>query len=135
MEHTSQTSPDAEDVRRAAINHHHDVAAIFEGYYRDMARDRFANAFTYGRHKVDVLLDREMARLPKGSHVLDIGCGTGTYLRRFAAIGLTPSGVEPAPAMIAAARRDNPGMQIEEGVATSLPFRDNSFDAVVSIEV
>ncbi len=124
-----------EDVRRAAIDHHHDVASIFEDHYRTMERDRFSTAFTYGRYKVDVVLDRELDRLPRGAKVLDIGCGTGPYLRRFAAKGLVPFGVEPAEGMLAVARRDNPGTRVEQGVATSLPFEDESFDGVTCIEV
>lgn len=124
-----------ESVRRAAIDHHHDVASVFEGFYREMERSRFANAFTYGRYKVDVVLDRELAKLAKGSRVLDVGCGTGVYLRRFAAAQLEPVGVEPARAMLEVARRENPSMRIEQGVATELPFEDASMDAITSIEV
>lgn len=124
-----------EDVRQVAIDHHHDVAALFEDSYVTMARDRFATAFTYGRHKVDVVLDHELERLPRGAKVLDVGCGTGAYLTRFAKLGLVPTGIEPAEGMIERAVRDNPGVRIEHGVATSLPFEDASFDAVTSIEV
>jgi ubiquinone/menaquinone biosynthesis C-methylase UbiE len=126
---------DVEDVRRAAIDHHDDVASDFEAYYRTMDRDRFANAFAYGRHKVDVILDRELRRLAPGSAVLDVGCGTGAYLKRFASLGLTPTGLEPAKGMLDIARRDNPGVRIEQGVATKLPFDDASFDVVTAIEV
>ena len=130
-----ESTQESVDVRRAAIDHHHDMAGVFESFYRDMERSRFANAFTYGRYKVDVVLDRELSRLPKGARVLDVGCGTGIYLRRFANMGLTPVGVEPAPGMIEVARRENPTMRIEQGVATELPFEDASMDAVTSIEV
>lgn len=130
-----QSSSSAEEVRRAAIDHHHDFVGVFESHYTKMERDRFANAFAYGRHKVDVALDRELQRLPKGAKVLDAGCGTGVYLKRFANMGLVPVGLEPAEGMIASARRDNPGVQIEQGVITKLPFPDQSFDAVTAIEV
>ncbi len=124
-----------EDVRRIAIEHHHDVASEFVSFYETMARDRFANAFAYGRHKVDVVLERELSRLPKGAKILDVGCGTGEYLKRFASMGLDPSGVEPAKAMREAARASNPGVRVEDGVATELPFADASFDVVMAIEV
>jgi len=67
--------------------------------------------------------------------VLDVGCGTGAYLRRFHELGFTPLGLEPAAAMIERARRDNPGVRIEEGVATAIPFADQSVDLVSVIEV
>jgi ubiquinone/menaquinone biosynthesis C-methylase UbiE len=124
-----------EDVRQVAIDHHNDVVSIFENVYQQMERDRFSNAFTYGRHKIDVILDRELGRLPAGSSVLDIGCGTGVYLNRFAKLGFVPTGLEPAPSMLEVARRNNPSVRIEQGVATKLPFPDASFDAVTAIEV
>ena len=68
---------------------------MFEESYEAMERDRFANAFTYGRYKVDVVLDRELNRLAKGSRVLDVGCGTGAYLQRFAKMGFAPAGSAP----------------------------------------
>lgn len=131
----AQDSRSADDVRKAAIDHHHDQVGVFESHYVQMERDRFANAFAYGRHKVDLVLDRELSALPRGATVLDAGCGTGVYLQRFARLGLVPVGLEPAEGMIAAARRDNPGVRIEHGVITDLPFADASFDAVTAIEV
>lgn len=124
-----------EDVRNVAIDHHHDVVGVFEDFYRTMERDRFANAFAYGRHKVDLVLGDELARLPKGSTVLDVGCGTGVYLRRYRELGLVPLGLEPAQGMLEVARRENPDTRIEQGVATSLPFEDASADAITAIEV
>ena len=131
----SPGTAEAEKIRKVAIDHHHDAAPIFESWYARMAEDRFADAFTYGRHKIDALLETELKRLAPGAHVLDVGCGTGAYLRRFRDLGFVPAGVEPAPAMLAAARRDNPGVTVEEGVATSLPFADRTFDFITCIEV
>lgn len=125
----------AKQATRIAIEHHHDVVATFESYYRDMERDRFSNAFTYGRYKIDMLLDDLLQKFPAASKVLDIGCGTGVYLRRFQRFGLSPTGVEPAQGMYEAAVRDNPGVRIVQASASALPFVDKSFDAVVAIEV
>ena len=135
MESGQSTNPQAEQVRRAAIDHHHDVVGVFEDYYRTMEQDRFTTAFAYGRYKVDELLDRELSRLPRGAHVLDVGCGTGIYLQRLKKHGLSPVGLEPAQGMLEVARRDNPDVAVEQGVATDLPFPDSSFDAVIAIEV
>ena len=124
-----------EEARRIAIDHHHDLAPVFESNYRAMAESRFTTAFTYGRAKVDALLENELKRLDPGATVLDVGCGTGIYLKRFKELGFTPVGVEPAQAMLERARRDNPGVRIEEGVATALPLDDASVDFVSVIEV
>lgn len=131
----AQDEASPEVVRRTAIDHHHDLAGVFERHYRDMSEDRFRTAFTYGRNKVDVLLDTELKKLPAGAKILDVGCGTGNYLVRFRELGFAPQGVEPAAGMIEAAKRLDPSLTITHGVATSLPFPDNSFDLVTSIEV
>jgi ubiquinone/menaquinone biosynthesis C-methylase UbiE len=78
----------------------------------------------------------ETVREPRA--VLDVGCGTGALLRELAerlpgAVELT--GVDPAPAMIDAARaalRDRSNVQLEVAFAERLPFPDARFDLVVS---
>jgi ubiquinone/menaquinone biosynthesis C-methylase UbiE len=69
--------------------------------------------------------------------VLDVGCGTGYLLRRLAASyrsGRGLLGVDPAPSMIEEARRgtDDERLRFLPAVAERLPFRDGSFDLVVS---
>lgn len=60
----SASEPTVEQTRNVAVDHHGQVVDRFEDYCRAMASDRFANAFTYGRFKVDVALDAELKRLP-----------------------------------------------------------------------
>ena len=130
--------PDADDqiaVRTLAVEHHHAEAERFARWYREMAQSRFANAFAYGRHKVDVLLDATLKTLKPGARILDVGCGTGEYIRRANELGFSASGVEPADAMRQHAIERNPGSSIVSGVATELPYPDQSFDLVICIEV
>ena len=125
----------AEEIRQVAIEHHHRVADRFEAEYAALENSRFSSAFTYGRAKIDRIVDQLFRSLSKGAAVLDVGCGTGEHLKRALALGLNAAGVEPAPAMLDAARRGVPDAKIKEGVATSLPFGDGEFDAVIMIEV
>jgi len=122
-------------VRKVAVEHHHAEAKRFVDWYEEMGKSRFTNAFAYGRHKVDVLLDEKLKELPGGAHILDVGCGTGEYVCRANELGFTASGLEPADAMRAVAISKNPGATIVSGVATELPFPDESFDLVICIEV
>lgn len=122
-------------VRKLAVEHHHAEAQRFVDWYDEMGKSRFTNAFAYGRHKVDVLLDEKLKELPSGAHILDVGCGTGEYVCRANELGFTASGLEPADAMRAVAISKNPGATIVSGVATELPFPDESFDLVICIEV
>lgn len=123
------------EVRRVAIDHHDRVASTFVSYYSALEKDRFANSFTYGRSKLDRVIDELFASLPRGAAILDVGCGTGEHLKRAQNHGLVATGLEPAPSMIAVARDNVPGARIEQGVATELPFDDASFDAVIQVEV
>lgn len=76
-----------------------------------------------------------MLRAQPGDCLLDVGCGTGYFSRRFAReAGLQVSGVDPDPAWLAYARTQaQPGEQFVEGRAEQLPFRDRSFDGTVSV--
>lgn len=69
-----------------------------------------------------------------GETLLDVGCGTGWFTRRFAAEGLAVTGLDPNQEWLAYARAHS-GLSIRwaEGDAQHLPFADASFDHVVSI--
>ena len=122
-------------VREVAVKRHESDADLFVRWYDEMAESRFSNSFAYGRHKVDALLAEVLAQLQPGARVLDVGCGTGEYIRRLRELGFVGCGIEPAAAMRKVAIEKNPGCDILDGVATKLPFADASFDLIICIEV
>ena len=124
-----------EEIRQAAIDSHNREAGKFVAWYDALGKSRFSNAFAYGRSKIDALVAELFESLPRGGKVLDVGCGTGEHLHRAIDGGLKAYGVEPAPAMLEVARRNVPGAEIEQGVATSLPYGDGEFDMVMMVEV
>ncbi len=73
-----------------------------------------------------------------GQTILDIGCGTGYHLPRFAAAADRVVGVEPHPPLVALARerirrldaavRDR--VDVRQGTAQALPLPDSSADVV-----
>lgn len=66
-----------------------------------------------------------------GRSVLDVGCGTGFHLPRFAASASSVVGVEPHPDLVALARRRTRALEhvrVLQGVAQSLPLPDASVD-------
>ncbi len=68
-----------------------------------------------------------------GAHVLDIGCGTGFHLPRFAAAATRVVGVEPHGSLLAAARRrvsHLPNVTLRQGSAQALPVPDACVDVV-----
>ncbi len=66
-----------------------------------------------------------------GGRVLDLGCGTGRNLPLFGS-GVRPIGVDPCLQTLQKARRRAPGVPLLQARAEALPFRDGSFDVVVS---
>lgn len=77
----------------------------------------------------------EAAKIRPGDRVLDVACGTGVLAREAASrVGAQGSvtGLDPAPGMLAVARRLGPALEWREGTAEALPYADARFDAVVS---
>lgn len=64
-----------------------------------------------------------------GERILDLGCGDGALTARIAAAGAAVTGLEPDPAMAAAARAR--GLEVLERDAHE-PFGDGLYDAVFS---
>jgi len=114
------------DKRRAMVFYQvfskvYDLLNIF--FYTDTMRNEVA----------------DLANIRQGSHVLDVGCGTGytteAVLKRLEhgeviGIDLTPQQLGKA------ARNLNPErarLSLSRGDAENLPFKDEAFDAVVSV--
>lgn len=79
-----------------------------------------------------------LVSLGAGSRVLDVGCGFGQNLLPFVDRGFECFGVEIDPKIVKVARdtaaeRALP-LKFEEGQNWAIPFPDNSFDLLVSID-
>ena len=118
-----------------AIEYHTTKAGEFERRYRAFAEDPYRSIFTYGRKKIEELLDREIARFSSGARALDAGCGTGFNVARLLGRGFDVTGVEPSVGMRERAVRDNPRARIVDGDVCALPFGEAAFDIAVCIEV
>lgn len=69
-----------------------------------------------------------------GTSLLDVGCGSGWFTRRFAAAGLDVTGLDvDADALDFARQRSDQDISYVAGDARRLPFPDQSFDQVISI--
>src|SRR5687767_2918216 len=80
-------------------------------------------------HHLPRLIDFEAYR---GRKVLDVGCGAGTDLARFAKGGALVTGVDISPSAVALARQNfaQQGLQgdFREADGERLPFADSEFD-------
>ncbi|MFV2062571.1 MAG: class I SAM-dependent methyltransferase [Chloroflexota bacterium] len=68
-----------------------------------------------------------------GARVLDVGCGVGTYVRRFREYSDDVHGIEVEPERVATASRELPNIVLAVGEA--LPYPDDHFHLVFSNEV
>lgn len=67
------------------------------------------------------------------TQVLDVACGSGLALRLAEAMGAETAGIDAAASLIDIARERNPDSDLVLGSMFELPWQDNSFDVVTSI--
>ena len=68
-----------------------------------------------------------------GTHVLDVGCGSGLALVLAAQRGAVPAGIDISPGLLGVARERLPDADLREGDMEELPFDGESFDAVIGV--
>jgi ubiquinone/menaquinone biosynthesis C-methylase UbiE len=133
---TETTNEKTLKYRTKAVNSHDFNSPVFFDRYSVMDENPYASAFAYGRkklfEKMDAIIDD---RLHSHGNILEVACGTGYYLDHLSKKGYSMTGLEPAKGMRERAQQKNPTAEIKEGIASALPFPDNSFDAVVSVEL
>lgn len=124
------------DVLKKAVGSHDANAGLFADRYAAMEKNPYADAFAYGRKKFfEFLFPYLEQRLKPGASVLEVGAGTGYLLEQLTKRGYQMTAVEPAPGMRQRAQQRNPEATIVDAKVGQLPFPDNSFDAVIAIEV
>lgn len=97
----------------------------------DMRACGYANATARATlQSVPALLAR--TGLFPGARVLDAGCGSGHVAACAGLLGAESTGVDFSEEMVAEARRRFPAIRFEQGDVESLPFADESHDAVLS---
>lgn len=70
---------------------------------------------------------------PADATLLDVGCGTGQFSRRFAASGLRVTGLDPDVNSLVYARERGGNINYLLGTGTALPFNDNAYDHVTAV--
>jgi ubiquinone/menaquinone biosynthesis C-methylase UbiE len=125
----------AEIQKQRAIALHSLQAQEFAAAYRGLEADAYRSCFTYSRRRLDLLLERHLPQRGAGLRLLDLGCGTGHHLARWRQRGFMVTGVDGSTEMLAQARANNPGVELQQADVEALPFADGSFDVVLCLEV
>jgi len=117
------------------------LGSIKAGIRNDYLKARFGiilyPRIPFGRLALSLLPYRRMAldrsvrdlALPgKNAKLLDIGCGSGDFLRAASSLGWDTQGIDPDPEAVAAARKT--GLTVRQGGFPRTGFPDGQFDAV-----
>jgi ubiquinone/menaquinone biosynthesis C-methylase UbiE len=75
------------------------------------------------------------AAVPSGARFLDVGCGTGRWVRRYEESGFSVVGVDATIGMLQIARAHRTRSPLMVGLAEALPFSNAVFDYVSDITV
>ena len=67
-----------------------------------------------------------------GNSVLDIACGTGTFLQKAVRMGFSCTGMDLSPGMLEQAKIKLPEVRLMTASYYEIPFHDDEFDNVVS---
>ncbi len=76
-----------------------------------------------------------IAELSPGARFLDVGCGTGRWVRRYRELGFSPVGVDATIGMLRIARSQRTTSPLAAGLAYNLPFANDVFDCISDITV
>jgi ubiquinone/menaquinone biosynthesis C-methylase UbiE len=120
---------------------HREVDGDFVAWNETMAERYDIERYYERSHRVVRWLERQrldtivrMARPRPGDRVLEVGCGAGHVLERFA--GSARTGIDLSAGMLARIRRRlGRDVELTRGTADRLPFADGAFDIVVCTEV
>lgn len=106
-------------------------------------RNRFADAEAFNAFYVerfgltrDELNDRHLGNLPRDLRILEVGCNIGNQLEAIHRLGFQRLyGVELQRTAVETAHRERPELNIIEGSAFDLPFRDGFADLIFTNNV
>lgn len=124
-------------ITQLAIKRHDIDASHFQETYSkpDQTLSKRETVFLYGRKLVLDELSLILDKLPKGSKVLDVGCGTAHLTNWIKEKGFEVYGIEPSHEMYHYAKSNFPEIEIKQAISSKIPYPDNHFDLIVAFEV
>ena len=113
-------------VEMRVKTHYDDIADVYEQRYDHRER---------GRLYYDHIAEAVLSRIHNRGYLLDIGCGTGLFIRRYLIMdsNKTAAGIDISRGMICKARENFPYLPFVIGNAEFLPFASETFDSISSL--
>ncbi len=103
---------------------------VVQVYSTDNAIDKYTEMNEFGLYEAEAkLVDRYFQ--PRTARVLDVACGAGRTTKPLAVTGYDVVGIDISNEMASKAKSVIPGTEVCVSDASSLPFRDESFDFVL----
>lgn len=88
----------------------------------------------YEHYAIDVMLAIfQRVGVDAEVDLLDVACGSGLVLRHAGSAGATTAGIDASASLLELAQERNPGADVRLGSMFELPWNDESFDVVTSI--
>jgi len=129
--HGAAPSPEAESAEA--------IKQFYAGFHDRIAGKRYNSPYWLRRYVHRQIYAQVLAQLRSGERVLDVGCGEGVLSCLAARMGCHVVGEEMSRPNVLAARHLASDWKVKaefvQGDAERLPFRDDSFDVVVSSHV
>jgi SAM-dependent methyltransferase len=111
-------------------------ASVRRRFYEALDEQYSSRSNTHGAWNEPVVLLREIGRLPRDAHVLELGAGGGFLGAELHRLGFTRLTLSDFTATaLAALRERTPGALLVGADGARLPFRDAAFDVVISNDV
>lgn len=99
--------------------------------YKNIFENESSHIFYVGTHQIILSLVKKYIKR-RGLEILDAGCGTGLLAKKMQEFGQV-WGIDIHPEAIKYAKKR--GIKVKKASVTNIPFKDNFFDLVVSIDV
>ena len=101
--------------------------------YRNIFENEETHFYYVGTHNAVLKLLKKYLHKKTGNRILDAGCGTGSLMKKLKIFG-NIYGIDISNEALKFAR-SNGLKQVRKGSVTNIPFKENQFNAVVSIDV
>ncbi|MFH8572367.1 class I SAM-dependent DNA methyltransferase [Streptomyces sp. NPDC017993] len=113
------------DFLRTTRTFYDAVAVDYDEHFRDVLT-------AHPLHMMALRGFAELVRAGGDGPVADVGCGPGRVTAYLDSLGLSVSGVDLSPQMVALARRAHPGLRFDVAAMTDLDLPDGALAGVVA---